>query len=140
MAGPEEVLRTLGDPTRLRVLTAVLAGRKNVSQIVEELGLSQPQVSYHLRMLREAGLATEEREGRWVWYEANRAGDERVRQLLDVLDGWGSGRARRRPRARTGAARTPEAVERAEAPEPVERVKPVERPARATTDLDDYLL
>jgi ArsR family transcriptional regulator len=137
MAGPEEVLRSLGDPTRLRVLTAILAGRKNVSQIVEELDLSQPQVSYHLRMLREAGLATEEREGRWVWYEADRSGDDRVRQLLEVLDGWGSGRGGRRARARIGAPRAPEAVERAE---PAERAGPAERPARATTDLDDYLL
>jgi len=140
MAGPEEVLRSLGDPTRLSVLSAILAGRKNVSQIVEELGLSQPQVSYHLRMLREAGLATEEREGRWVWYQADRSGDERVRRLLEVLDGWGSGRAKRRARPRAGAARTNARGERAEAAERVGPTEPVERPARATTDLDDYLL
>lgn len=141
MAGPEEVMRSLGDPTRLSVLTAILAGRKNVSQIVEELGLSQPQVSYHLRMLREAGLAVEERDGRWVWYEANRAGDERVRELLDLLGGWSAGRGRARGGA-LGGARRPARRRRAAAvvEADADDASPVERPARATTDMDDYLL
>ena len=95
MARPQDVLRRLGDPTRLRVLTSLLGGRKNVSQIVSELGLSQPQVSYHLRMLREARLATEERDGRWIWYEANwSSGDGHVRELLTLLAGWSGGRGR----------------------------------------------
>lgn len=119
MSRPQEVLRRLGDPTRLRVLTSLLVGRKNVSQIVAELGLSQPQVSYHLRMLREARLATEERDGRWVWYEANwSSGDGHVRELLTLLAGW-SGR---------------------EEPAPREERPAVRRPKRAASDMDDFLL
>ncbi len=128
MARPQDVLRRLGDPTRLRVLTSLLAGRKNVSQIVKELGLSQPQVSYHLRMLREARLATEERDGRWIWYEANWSGnDEHVRELLTLLAGWSGGRG--------------EAVEETAEGGPAGGDRPkVERPKRPASDMDDFLL
>ncbi len=89
MVAPQDILKELGDPTRLRVLGAILAGRKNVTQIVAELGLAQPQVSYHLRHLKDAGLAVEEKRGRWVYYEANRdSGDARVRELIDLLARW----------------------------------------------------
>jgi DNA-binding transcriptional ArsR family regulator len=125
MARPQEVLRRLGDPTRLRVLTALLGGRKNVSQIVTELGLSQPQVSYHLRMLREARLATEERDGRWIWYEANwSSGDGHVRELLALLAAWSGG-----PGRAAGDA-PPEGEDR----------PAVERPKRPNSDMDDFLL
>lgn len=89
MATPQDVLHELGDPTRLRVLRAILAGRKNVTQIVAELGLAQPQVSYHIKRLKDVGLAVEEKQGRWVYYEANRAsGDDRIRSLLSLLGHW----------------------------------------------------
>jgi len=89
MATPQDTFRELGDPTRLRVLGAILAGRKNVTQIVTELDLAQPQVSYHLKRLKDVGLAVEEKRGRWVYYEANRtADDSRVRSLLALLGHW----------------------------------------------------
>ena len=89
VSDPVRILSDLGDETRLRVLLAIVAGRKNVSQIVEELGLSQPQVSYHLKKLREAGLAAVERDGRWVWYEPNwDAADRGIRELLELLRRW----------------------------------------------------
>ncbi len=89
MPAPQDVLHELGDPTRLRVLGAILAGRKNVTQIVRELGLAQPQVSYHLRRLKDVGLAVEEKQGRWVYYEASRESDDAaVRSLLSLLGRW----------------------------------------------------
>ncbi len=79
----------LGDATRLRVLFAILDARRNVSQIVAELGLAQPQVSYHLRKLKDAGLAVEEKDGRWVWYQVDwESPDARVRELLELLARW----------------------------------------------------
>jgi DNA-binding transcriptional ArsR family regulator len=125
MARPQEVFRRLGDPTRLRVLTSLLGGRKNVSQIVAELGLSQPQVSYHLRMLREARLATEERDGRWIWYEANwSSGDGHVRELLTLLAGWSGGRTHAAGADHSAAEGRPR----------------VERPKRPKPDMEDFLL
>lgn len=83
------MLLELGDETRLRVLASILHGSKNVSSIVSELRLSQPQVSYHLRRLKDAGLAVEERDGRRVWYRANEESAQlHVRELLYYLKRW----------------------------------------------------
>jgi DNA-binding transcriptional ArsR family regulator len=145
MSDPIPVLHDLGDPTRVRVLQTILSGRRNVSQIVSRLGLSQPQVSYHLRKLREAGLAVEEKDGRWVWYEANwGTRDARARELLDLLARWsrvepgasdrGEARVRRR---RVPARHAPSPGVPADDSEdrPV-----VERPPKKPPDMDDFLL
>ncbi len=115
MDDPLSVFQELGDPTRLRVLACIAGGRKNVSMIVAELGLSQPQVSYHLRRLKDAGLAVEEREGRWVWYQANHDASQRhLREVIDYVSRWapetgdapgdrpGAPRERRGPGAASG--------------------------------------
>ncbi len=89
MARPFSALQELGDSTRLRVFLAILGIRKNVSQIVSELDLVQPQVSYHLRKLKDAGLAVEEKDGRWVWYQANwEAGDRNLRDFIELMARW----------------------------------------------------
>ncbi len=89
MDDPANIFHELGDPTRLRVLLSIIDRRKNVSAIVSELGLSQPQVSYHLRRLKDAGLAVEEKDGRWVWYQAHHGTDEaHLRELLDLVSRW----------------------------------------------------
>jgi DNA-binding transcriptional ArsR family regulator len=70
-AGPvhmARIFKTLADPTRLRLLGAMTLDCKSVSQIVEESGLSQPLVSHHLRILREAGLAKADRRGVYTFY------------------------------------------------------------------------
>jgi DNA-binding transcriptional ArsR family regulator len=117
-------LQELGDGTRLRVFIALLGVRKNVSQIVAELGLAQPQVSYHLRKLKDAGLAVKEKDGRWVWYQANwEADDPDVRDLVSLTARW----------ARDAGAVT--------APAPaLGRDRAIKRPARADDELDDFLL
>jgi ArsR family transcriptional regulator len=65
------VLAALADPVRLRIismLSAAFEGRACGCELEGPLGLSQPTVSHHLKVLREAGLVTSEREGRWVHY------------------------------------------------------------------------
>jgi DNA-binding transcriptional ArsR family regulator len=77
-----EVGKGLADENRLRILLTVARGRKSVSRVVEEVDLSQPLVSHHLRELRRGHLVTVEREGPFVYYEA--AGPE-VLEALTVL-------------------------------------------------------
>ena len=72
----------LADQNRLRILLALAGGRKPVGRVVEELGLSQPLVSHHLKELRQAGLLKVEREGPFVFYEI--AGPE-VLEALEAL-------------------------------------------------------
>jgi len=64
-------LRVLADPARLRLLSLIGAhpnGEACVCDLTAPLGLSQPTVSHHLKVLTEAGLLGREQRGRWVFY------------------------------------------------------------------------
>jgi DNA-binding transcriptional ArsR family regulator len=54
----DAVLEAIAEPTRRRILDAVRAEERSVTELVEQLGMSQPGVSRHLRILRNAGLVT----------------------------------------------------------------------------------
>jgi len=65
------VLKALADPTRLRLLSLVQAsdhGEACVCELTEPLGISQPTVSHHLRILADAGLLQREKRGVWAYY------------------------------------------------------------------------
>jgi ArsR family transcriptional regulator len=67
------VLRVLADPARLRILSLIQAQPKReacVCHLTDALGLAQPTVSHHLRVLFGAGLLGRERRGNWVYYRA----------------------------------------------------------------------
>jgi ArsR family transcriptional regulator len=63
-----DVLRTLANPRRLDILHRLAAGPLEVGRLAESLGLSQPNVSQHLAVLRAAGVVEAERDGREVRY------------------------------------------------------------------------
>ncbi|AZG48054.1 ArsR/SmtB family transcription factor [Gordonia insulae] len=68
------VLKALGDPVRLRLLSEVAAhpgGEACVCDISGSFDLSQPTISHHLKVLREAGLVTSERRATWVYYRVD---------------------------------------------------------------------
>jgi len=78
------VFRALGDPTRLEVFRAI-AGHGEpicVCDLVARFDVSQPTISHHLKVLREAGLIVGERRGTWIYYSINR---ETVAALPEVL-------------------------------------------------------
>lgn len=64
-------LKAVADPARLRLLSLVAASEHQeacVCDLVESVGLSQPTVSHHLRVLVEAGLLVREKRGVWAWF------------------------------------------------------------------------
>lgn len=63
------VLKVLADPTRLAVVEQLLNGPRHVGQINESLGVEQSLLSHHLKVLRDAGLVTAERDGKQVLYQ-----------------------------------------------------------------------
>jgi len=63
-----ETLRFLSDKNRLRILTALTRAETCVCDLIDELGLAQPLVSYHLGRLRKAGLVRSRREAQWIYY------------------------------------------------------------------------
>lgn len=82
--------KALADPARLRLLSMIAAhesGEACVCDLTEPLGLSQPTVSHHMKVLREAGMVTGDRRGTWVYYRLvpgaldtlrNALGDDRL--------------------------------------------------------------
>ncbi len=79
------VFRALGDENRLRLLERLREGEQCVCDLSDSLGASQPLLSFHLKTLKEAGLVTDRREGRWVYYALNTATVDEVRRLLGDL-------------------------------------------------------
>ena len=71
----------LADPTRRRLLDALLTGEHSVGELVERLQMNQPAVSKHLRVLRDAGLATVRVEAQRRFYSLNPEG-------LRDIDTW----------------------------------------------------
>lgn len=77
--------RVLGDPARLRILSLIAArssGEMCVCEMVEPLGLTQPTVSHHLKVLHAAGLLRREKRGTWAFYAVV---PERLEALRDAL-------------------------------------------------------
>ena len=76
------VAKALSDENRLRILLSVSNEKKSVSAIVEELELSQPLVSHHLKELKRSLLVTVERSGPFIYYEI---ADLRIIKILEEL-------------------------------------------------------
>jgi len=72
----------VADPKRVLILYALVEGPLCVNELADKLGLSQPAVSRHLRILRERGLVTTERKGPAIYYAL---ADQRLIQAMDLL-------------------------------------------------------
>ncbi len=80
-------LRAAAEPTRLRLLALCAQGDLTVSDLVRILGISQPRVSRHLKVMCESGLLERFREGAWVFYRVaqNGPGAEVARSIVRML-------------------------------------------------------
>jgi DNA-binding transcriptional ArsR family regulator len=74
--------RTLGEPLRIRIIQELESGEKTVSQIVDAVGSTQPNVSKHLRLLQEAGVIGRRQEGNLVYCYVS---DDSVLRLCDAV-------------------------------------------------------
>jgi ArsR family transcriptional regulator len=77
-----QLCSALADPNRIFILYTLITGAFNVSELAKEVGLPQPTVSRHLKVLRESGLLIATREGHSMIYQL---ADGRVIEALDIL-------------------------------------------------------
>ncbi len=77
------IAKALGDPTRMQLVDVLRkhAGKVCVCELVPLFDLSQPTVSHHLKILRDAGLVGSERRGIWAYYYV-------LPEALEELSGW----------------------------------------------------
>lgn len=84
------LMKALADPIRLRLMSLIAATEEAcVCDLTAPFDVSQPTISHHLRVLREAGLVDSQRRGTWVWYRARR-------EALDAIAGLFGDHAARR--------------------------------------------
>jgi DNA-binding transcriptional ArsR family regulator len=88
-----ERFKALGEPARLRILSALRGGEKTVTELMDETGMGQANVSKHLQMLHGLGFVGRRKEGLFVFY---RLADEDVFRLCDLMCGRIAAEARER--------------------------------------------
>lgn len=74
-----KLFRGFADPSRLTLIEVLRNGKRSVGELVEITGLSQPNVSNHLRCLADCDLVKKERDGRYIYY---RLSDARIITIL----------------------------------------------------------
>lgn len=79
-----ERFKALGEPARLRILNALRRGEMSVSELMEETGLGQANISKHLQVLHALGFVERRKQGLYVHY---RLADESVFELCDIVCG-----------------------------------------------------
>jgi len=77
-----EICGGLSDPKRIAILYALADNPQSVTELAETLGMPQPTLSRHLKVLRERGMVVAERQGANIYYSL---GDKRIIKALDLL-------------------------------------------------------
>jgi len=87
---PERVARwfhALADATRLDIVDTLRAGERCVCDLTDDLEASQSRLSFHLKTLKDAGIVTDRRQGRWVYYSLNPETMEAMEDFVKALRG-----------------------------------------------------
>ena len=89
---PGDPFDALGDPNRRAIVELLGSGDRSVQQLADDLPISRPAVSRHLRLLKQAGLVTDRAEGTRRLYRLHDEGIDAVRAYLEQV--WGDAAAR----------------------------------------------
>ncbi len=77
--------KALSDPLRLRILDRLRGGEQCVCKLTDLLDAGQSLLSFHLKTLKDAGLVTDRREGRWMHYALNTEAVAEIEEFLGAL-------------------------------------------------------
>lgn len=82
--GFQKTFKALSDPTRRAILDALKGGAKTAGEIGSRFEMTGATVSHHLSVLKDAGLVSDDRQGKFIYYELNLS-------VLDEITGWVAG-------------------------------------------------
>ena len=82
--GFQETFKALGDPTRREILHLLRDGAKTAGEIGSHFDMTGATISHHLSVLKDAGLISDDRRGKYIYYELNLS-------VLDEITGWIAG-------------------------------------------------
>jgi ArsR family transcriptional regulator, arsenate/arsenite/antimonite-responsive transcriptional repressor len=80
-----QLFHALSDETRLGIIGMLGSGERCVCELQDTLGAAQSRLSFHLKVLKDAGIVMDRREGRWSYYELNREAFDDAEALLREL-------------------------------------------------------
>lgn len=69
--------KAIGEDTRIKIIIFLLKEEMCICELIDELGLSQSAVSHHMKILKQADLVNDRRDGKWTFYSINKAGFEK---------------------------------------------------------------
>lgn len=79
------LFKALGDENRIRILKLLRCGGKCACKLLEELNISQPTLSHHMRILCDSGIVKSRREGKWMHYTICTEEVQKIRSLMQGL-------------------------------------------------------
>ena len=79
------VFKAFCDENRIRILNLLLGGEKCACRLLEELSISQPTLSHHMKILCDSGIVLGRKEGKWMHYRISVEGVQLAREYLDGL-------------------------------------------------------
>ncbi|HWQ97127.1 MAG TPA: metalloregulator ArsR/SmtB family transcription factor [Clostridia bacterium] len=77
-----KVFKAFCDENRLKILEQLRSGEKCACMLIEDLGIGQSALSYHMKILVESGVVAARQEGKWTHYSISAAGSEGALELL----------------------------------------------------------
>lgn len=79
------VFKALCDENRIRILKQLASGEKCACKLLDELSITQPTLSHHMKILCDSGIVSGRKEGKWMYYSISEQGAENARNLLREL-------------------------------------------------------
>ena len=95
LARPAELFHALSDRTRLSIIQRLRLGERCVCDLTDALEAAQSRLSFHLKVLKDAGLVSDRRDGRWMYYTLNTEALAEAGELVDALGSVPSAAERR---------------------------------------------
>ena len=86
IAQAARLFQALSDETRLQIVHMLASGERCVCDLQDGVGSYQSRLSFHLRKLREAGIVSDRRDGRWVYYTLRPEALETMREFLSAAE------------------------------------------------------
>ena len=80
-----EIFKAFCDENRIRILRLLLSGEKCACKLLEEIDISQPTLSHHMKILCDSGIVNARKEGKWTHYSISQEGIEEAQKYLYTL-------------------------------------------------------
>lgn len=79
------IFKAFCDENRIKILQMLQTGEKCACKLLDEMNITQPTLSHHMKILCDSGIVDGRKEGKWMYYSISKTGVKVARQYLDLL-------------------------------------------------------